>query len=191
MCGRLNIIEDPFSQIVSEQLGLAFSTKPNSDLRPTDVIDCVVASPNGELFQIPLRWGIKPSWSKKVIINAQSESVHQKPTFKDAFSYHRAVIPCSGWYEWSDKGQGNKVKYLFSEITEKPLYMAGIGYPESKEVVSLTTSPSRRYEEYHHRMPMLLGIDEAKIWLTDNKEAAATLLNDCVDRVRWISKLVS
>ncbi len=59
-----------------------------------------------------LSWGIKPSWAKRIIINAQAETVSIKPTFTHSFEKHRVIVPCSGWYEWREE-QGKKVKYLF------------------------------------------------------------------------------
>jgi putative SOS response-associated peptidase YedK len=113
MCGRLNIIDDPFSQYVSEQLGIAFSAKPKAELYPSESIDCVVAGYDTSLFQLPLSWGVKPSWSKKLIINAQAETVQTKPTFAQAYASHRAIVPCSGWFEWKNDEYGTKLKYLF------------------------------------------------------------------------------
>ncbi|XQW84458.1 SOS response-associated peptidase family protein [Thalassotalea piscium] len=47
--------------------------------------------------------GNKPSWSKNLLINAQSETVTQKPAFSNAIKANRCIIPCFGWYEWRTK----------------------------------------------------------------------------------------
>lgn len=80
MCGRLNVIDDPLSRIVCEQLGIRFSTKTNHDLKPTQTASTVIAS-NDELQQLDLQWGTKPSWSKRILINAQAE--RSGPQFSD------------------------------------------------------------------------------------------------------------
>ncbi|MER2490482.1 SOS response-associated peptidase [Catenovulum sediminis] len=70
MCGRLNVIADPLSQLVSEQLGLNFQTTSNTDLKPTQKVACVIPQ-NGQFIQKNLSWGIKPQWSKTLLINAK------------------------------------------------------------------------------------------------------------------------
>ncbi|WP_240205343.1 SOS response-associated peptidase family protein [Vibrio sp. CyArs1] len=187
MCGRLNIIDDPFSQLVSRQLGITFYAKPNQDIRPSEQIQCIVASPEQDLFQFPLGWGLRTSWSSKLIINAQAETVSIKPTFQQAFALHRVVIPCSGWYEWS---QGtscaeNKTKCSFYAADNSPLYMAAIGYPESKRVITLTTAPTQKYLRYHHRMPALLAADSVSDWLNCNAREAEALLKNGLIRNAW------
>lgn len=187
MCGRLNIIDDPFSQFVSRQLGIAFYAAPNLDIRPSEQLQCIVASPEQDLFQFPLSWGLRTSWSSKLIINAQAETVSIKPTFQQAFALHRVVIPCSGWYEWS---QGtscaeNKTKYLFYAADKSPLYMAAIGYPESTRVITLTTAPTQEYLRYHHRMPALLAAESVSDWLNCNALEAEALLKSGLIRNAW------
>ena len=45
-----------------------------------------------------MRWGLVPSWAKnikttKALINARSETVHQKLSFRDSFQTHRCLVP--------------------------------------------------------------------------------------------------
>lgn len=55
-----------------------------------------------------------------------SQTVAEKMTFKQAFSLHRCLIPCSGWYEWRAEMGAKKTKYLFTQADKTPLLMAGI-----------------------------------------------------------------
>ncbi len=53
----------------------------------------------------PLRWGLVPSWAKSPegaakMINARSETVHEKPSYRRAFEARRCLIPADGYYEW-------------------------------------------------------------------------------------------
>nr|WP_284676505.1 SOS response-associated peptidase family protein [Vibrio sinus] len=98
MCGRLNVIDDPLPKIVSDMLGSDFSAETNTDLRPTQNVSTVMCL-NNALQQVDLQWGIKPDWAKRIIVNAQAETVATKPTFRQAFHISRVVVPCSGWYE--------------------------------------------------------------------------------------------
>lgn len=59
-----------------------------------------------------------PSWTKDPslghkMINAWSESVHEKPAFRQAIRYHRCIIPSSGFFECAEKG-GNSLPDLFA-----------------------------------------------------------------------------
>ncbi|MEV6318781.1 SOS response-associated peptidase [Streptomyces sp. NPDC051776] len=52
-----------------------------------------------------LRWGLVPSWANSPevgvkMINARAESVHEKSSFKKAFSARRCLLPADGYYEW-------------------------------------------------------------------------------------------
>ncbi|UAB74033.1 SOS response-associated peptidase family protein [Vibrio sp. SCSIO 43132] len=175
MCGRLNIMDDPFVQQVCEQLGIQFSAKPNPDLRPTETLATVGAGAMG-MQQFDLRWGIKPHWAKRVIINAQAETVASKPTFKHAFETSRVVVPCGGWYEWTPQDNG-KQKYLFQSPSDEPLYMAAIALESMNKVVTLTTKPDQGYAQYYHRMPLLIPRSDVSRWLFASLSDAKDLLH--------------
>ncbi|GAL29892.1 hypothetical protein JCM19239_5706 [Vibrio variabilis] len=140
---------------------------------------------NKKLFTLPLSWGIKPSWSKRLIINAQAESVVTKPTFSDAYAYHRVIVPCSGWYEWKQNELSEKTKYLFSTESHRPLYMAAVGYPQTQQVVTLTTKPTKHYSRYHHRMPLILTPQAAMQWLVPSIDRHDEILNSLVSDELW------
>ncbi|GAA5217068.1 SOS response-associated peptidase [Corallincola platygyrae] len=175
MCGRMNVMDDPLTQWLSQQLGLDFHTHTNPDLRPSQTIDVVAA---GDL-QISARWGIKPSWSKRLLINAQSETVAEKRTFKQAFAERRCVIPFNGWYEWRDEGGPRKQKYLFQRQDSRPLLMAGIWYPAETgpELVTLTSPANDVCAPIHHRMPTLIRADSIQGWLTGDSQNAQLILH--------------
>lgn len=172
MCGRLNVTSDPLCKAVSSALGVAFSTPDNHDLCPSQEVACIANSGN-ELSQLNATWGIKPSWSKKLLINAQAETVDSKPTFRKAFQNRRCVIPCSGWYEWCSNNGSGKRKYLFELEEEQTIYMAGIWFePTDREglpqLVTLTTEPTPECASYHHRMPLVLPDGAVRDWVQSN-----------------------
>ncbi|MEV7280755.1 SOS response-associated peptidase [Streptomyces sp. NPDC093111] len=52
-----------------------------------------------------LKWGLVPSWAKSPegaarMINARAETLHEKPSFKQAFASRRCILPADGYYEW-------------------------------------------------------------------------------------------
>ncbi len=177
MCGRLNVISDPLAMWVSHALNLDYTTISNDDLRPTDHIDAVV-SMEGRCLQLGARWGIKPSWSKKLIINAQAETASEKKTFREAFDRRRCLVPCTGWYEWRDEGGKRKQKYSFTHSNSSPLLMAGI-YFETElgtELVTLTTEPNKKCAAIHKRMPVLIEPTAAELWFGGTPEEVQPLL---------------
>lgn len=163
MCGRMNVINDPLCQIVSDTLGIKFWADANDDLCPSQKTSTITTI-NGFYQQQDTNWGIQPSWSKRLLINAQSETVAEKPTFKYAFNNSRCLVPCSGWYEWRIEGD-KKVKYLFTLADNQPIYMAGITYQsEFPQLVTLTTSPNEKCKLYHKRMPVLILPENINYW---------------------------
>ncbi len=186
MCGRLNVIDEPLCKVISERLGLNFKTTSNVDLRPTQTVS-TVASQHGELIQVDLPWGIKPDWAKRIIINAQAETVSIKPTFSAAFEFHRVVVPCTGWYEWREE-QSQKIKYLFSLGESKVLFMAGIAVDNGSKLVTLTTAPNKQCGKFHHRMPLVIPDDSIITWLNGNGSALHALLVNEFDEVLTIDR---
>ena len=97
MCGRMNVTDDPNVQAFMDALGMPIYPNANPDLRPTD--ETLVIIPNGDQVEArEMSWGIKPNWSKQLLINAKAETISEKNTFKNAFKLHRGLVICSGWY---------------------------------------------------------------------------------------------
>lgn len=69
MCGRLNIIDHPLSKIVSDTIGINFNSQSNSNLCPSESVSAIIQS-NEKLSQVIMQWGIQPSLSKRLLINA-------------------------------------------------------------------------------------------------------------------------
>ncbi len=118
MCGRFSV-DKGLTPIVSELFNTPFNVDSNSNLSPSQSVATIIKS-NSNFSQVNALWGIKPNWSKKLIINAQSETVSSKPTFKQAFQHQRCLVPCNGWYEWRTE-EGKKVKYLFEHANKMPV----------------------------------------------------------------------
>lgn len=77
-----------------------------------------------------LRWGLVPNWAKDLSIgnklnNARSETVADKPSFRDAFRRRRCLIPADGFYEWQAQGK-LKQPYYISLASAEPMAMAGL-----------------------------------------------------------------
>lgn len=127
-----------------------------------------------------VRWGLIPSWAKDAkigsrLINARSETITEKPSFKKAASRRRCIIPADGYYEW-EKRDGAKVPYFLHE--QGVLAMAGLyelwrdptkaDDDEDRWVWSATvlTSPAAdSLGHIHDRSPVVLPPDLRASWL--------------------------
>lgn len=176
MCGRFSVLGDTISKMVSDEMGCDFRAEDNPDLRPTQAVSTIIYH-QGIIEQQDTEWGIQPTWAKKLIINAQAETVNEKKTFHHAMQNHRCLVPCTGWYEWRDEGGPRKQQYLFSHKDNKPFYMAGIWFPANiPQLVTLTTEPNEICRQYHDRMPVIIPASKAMLWLEGNITSVTPLL---------------
>ncbi len=157
--------------------------KDNPDLRPTQDV-ATLAYLDGDVKQLDTTWGIKPVCSRKILINAQGETVATKKTFKESFKERRCLVPCSGWYEWRDEGGPRKQRYSFTRVYGKPCLMAGIWYQaeNAPELVTLTINPSPKCAEIHSRMPAMIDASDMDSWFYDSVEDAQRLLQPANDK---------
>ena len=176
MCGRMNVSDNPMVKALFDSLRIAFKSLLNEDLRPSQAV-ATITSIDNRLQQHNMTWGIKPAWSKKLLINAQSETVAMKQTFKNAFAMRRCLVPCDGWYEWRDEGGKRKKKYLFSHASGEQLYMAGIWYEPDNQLVTLTTHPNDKCAEFHHRMPVFIESTNFDYWFNSSMHELAPLMS--------------
>ena len=123
-----------------------------------------------------MRWGLIPFWAKdpKIgyrMINARSETVHEKPSFRRPFHTQRCLILADGFYEWKKRSsrQGGSIPHYFRLQDGEPFAFAGlwdVWRPKDAEpVVSCTiiTCPANEIvSPVHERMPVIL--DTAAIW---------------------------
>ena len=73
-----------------------------------------------------MTWGIVPPCAEatsKALINARSESVREKRSFKTSFQQRRCLVPADGFYEWTKVG---KHPYFFTVNEGSPFATAGI-----------------------------------------------------------------
>lgn len=191
MCGRYTQTADPAElqgffdadQVEIEKLKANYNITPTSDVYVVDEL-------SGRRQLRIVKWGLIPSWQSdiskaKPLINARSETVAEKPSFRDAFKTARAIVPATGWYEWKTLGldEGDKTKqpfYLFGSQNE-PLAFAGIlsaiktesGWLRTMSI--LTTSACDELENVHDRMPVILSEPDWQRWLSPQSDPAELL----------------
>lgn len=189
MCGRYNLRATP--QEIAEIFALLRVPELVSrfNISPTQEVPIVRLSLTGGREFSYVRWGLIPSWAKdpKIgasMINARSDGVATKPSFRSAFKRRRCLIPADGFYEWQEvPGQKFKQPYAISLKEPGTFAFAGLWEtwkdPEGSALETctiITTDPNELMEPFHKRMPAILRREDHTRWLETPEEDAAELL---------------
>lgn len=124
------------------------------------------------------KWGLVPHWADDPqvgysMINARSETVFEKPSFRDAVRTSRCLVPAQAFYEWKRDGMG-KQPYAIGLADTDVFAMAGImarwqseGAKEIVESMAILTCPANKLlSPIHDRMPVILAPDVWAGWLS-------------------------
>ena len=155
--------------------------KPGQDIRPSDA-SAVICSDGSDLSAVNMRWGFDNPYSKGLIINARAETAREKNLFHDGVMNRRCVIPASGFYEWD----AYKSRFRFFLPGNKLILLAGL-YREEQGMpryTILTTEANESMKPVHDRMPLMIGKDEIRPWLTDNDRLSEFLERPQIRLVR-------
>ena len=105
-------------------------------------------------------------------INGRSETVLEKPAFRDSFRTRRCLIPADGFYEWKKAGK-QRQPFHFGMKDGSLFAFAGVWdrwrSPAGQVLEScsiLTTAPNELLADVHDRMPVILPRRHYQIWLT-------------------------
>lgn len=131
-----------------------------------------------------LTWGLIPSWVKSEsqareirthTLNARSDTVFDKPAFRNAIRQRRCLVPADGFYEWREVG-GRKYPYYIYLKTREIFSFAGIWEEwtdrSTGEILRtfsiLTTDANPLMAQIHNtkkRMPVILPREGEREWL--------------------------
>ncbi|MDV6032994.1 MAG: SOS response-associated peptidase [Phycisphaera sp. RhM] len=199
VCGRINL-RTPAAAWTQEFLPLwsdeeiaakaaEYESTPRYNIAPTQQVSCVRAAADGPRREwVMLRWGLVPSWADDLaignrMINARSETVHEKPSFKKAFASRRCLIPADGYYEWMKTADG-KQPYLIEPVDGGVLALAGLWERNRKiegddrpieTFTILTTAANETTRSIHDRMPVILDADGQAAWLEQDRDDPSSL----------------
>jgi putative SOS response-associated peptidase YedK len=190
MCGRYVITSSPAAIRALFGYPEQPNFPPRYNVAPTQPIP-VVRLHEGKRQFVLMRWGLIPAWVKdpkafSLIINARSDTVIDKPAFRNAMRRRRCLIPADGFYEWKEIG-GRKQAYFVRLIQSGPFAFAGLWEtwtgPNGEEMDTtaiVTTNANRTLAALHDRMPVILPPEAFDLWLdtakVDGQTAAALLV---------------
>lgn len=146
------------------------------NVAPTQDILILGKSP---LVAMTARWWLVPSWHKgdlkdwrATTFNARIEEAQHKPTFRGVWRHGRCLIPAGGYYEWTGE-KGQKTPYaVLSNSNENTLWFAGLAsrWDELLTCTIMTRAANLDVADIHHRMPVILNLDERELWLSDSDQ---------------------
>ncbi len=186
MCGRFTITLEPAD--IQDELDLGevpadFVARYN--VAPSQPV-AVVRDSNSRNIEW-MRWGLIPSWAKDPaignhMINARSETLMEKPSFRTALVKRRCLLIADGFYEWQKQtGKLPSIPYFFHLNSNRPFFFAGLwdywkpvdGDPITSCTI-ITCPPNEIVQPVHDRMPVMLNKEMGMQWL--NQTAPADLL---------------
>ena len=182
VCGRYVSAEDP------SQLRLFFETTEtevvetlphNYNVAPTQNVYVVDALSGARVLRV-VKWGLVPSWASdpaiaSKLINARSDTVFEKPSFRAAAAKTRCLIPATGWYEWKTVDVDPKARkrpFYIHSTDGTTLAFAGLleawKQPDGnwlRTMSIITTDASVEVAPIHDRMPVILARSDWDEWL--------------------------
>ena len=189
MCGRFALFA--MGENLARQFGASGAPPPSPhyNIAPSRRVTAVRAASEGSGREFAqLRWGLVPSWSKDPaiggrLINARSETVGEKPSFRNAFRRHRCLLPANGFYEWQRQERG-KQPYYVRMRDGRVFAFAGLWDrwegPEEGVIETctiLTTAANDVLAPIHDRMPVILPPTAYARWLDRELRDADSLVS--------------
>ncbi len=161
MCSRF-IIDSPWDVIAKLfDLENIPGDVVSGEIRPTNkalIIDSSGAARG-------LHWGIPAPWDGKPLINARSETLTQKQTFRPLLE-NRCLVPADAYFEWRKDGK-QRLKNRISLKNGEVIGFAGLISGEHFTI--LTCEPSPSIAHIHNRMPVILPKTAKNEWCDSSK----------------------
>ena len=209
MCGRFTLTIE-ISEL-QRALSLGYyegKISPRFNIAPGQAIS-IVKDPDTRSIE-RMHWGLIPSWARDEnigykMINARSETVHEKPAFRDAFQKRRCLILADGFFEWKKDDRDKKTKpipYYFHIDNHEPFMFAWLWEfwnpsPEKRiySCTIITCKANQAVATIHDRMPVILDKNSSWRWLggETSDHLRSLLIPFPSDRitVRPVSRLVN
>jgi putative SOS response-associated peptidase YedK len=194
MCGRFvgfSALETLLKRFPIDEANV--QVKPSYNIAPTQEV-LSVARYEGKNHLVRFHWGLVPFWAKDTsigrrMINARSETVAKKPSFRTAFKNRRCLILADGFYEWGGE-KGQKQPMYLTLPNGSPFAFAGLWETwdnQGKDSVPyrsatiLTREASESVVPIHNRMPVILKPDAYQFWL-DRENLDVRLLQELIQK---------
>ena len=177
MCGRFTLTRPPKDLVELFRLAEPpAELTPRYNVAPSQVVAVVGLKPDGRKRGLALlRWGLVPAWSndpnpRVKPINARAETLLDRPTFRDAFSRKRCLIPADGFYEWQKAGKARRPHHVRMKggglFAFAGLWDVRKGGGQVLATCCIVTVPANGLvSPFHDRMPAILEPSDYEAWL--------------------------
>ena len=148
---------------------------PRYNIAPSQPVAVVHADFTARHFTL-MRWGFIPAFVKDtssypLLINIRSETVQEKPSFRNAFARRRCLLPADGFYQWQAGGR-QKQPFLLRR-PDRGLFAigaiwetwSGMDGGEIDTVGMLTTDANGTLAALGDRSPIIIEKEAASLWL--------------------------
>ena len=182
MCGRYTLTQAGMLPTVFEVSDTRIS--PRFNIAPSQSAPVVrLAEKDGGRELALIRWGLIPAWFREIpksspMINARSETVHEKASFRSAFRRRRCLVPADGFFEW-EKKEKRKQPHHFRLSDGSLFAFAGLWdrFKQEDDVIDsytiLTCAANDLVGRIHERMPVILPRNNYGLWLDPEAPAEA------------------
>lgn len=176
MCGRYNFSTDNSDEKMTALISVMERKYPGEykigDIFPGDTAPAMIAR-GDKIVPVPAVFGFPGFHEGKLLFNARGETAAEKKAFSDSLRERRAILPTTGFYEWSS----DKTKYLFTLDATNVFYLCGLyKIIDSKyHFVILTRAANESMIETHARMPVIVSEHQVRAYLT-NPVAASEII---------------
>jgi len=137
-------------------------------------------------------WGLIPSFAysdemakdiREKTLNARSDTIHDKPSYKSSIKAQRAVLVVDGFFEWKHEGSTKIPYYIYPK--DNTVFNIGCIYNQwtnklTGEVVDtfsiITTDANPMMEIIHNskkRMPLILSKSDIGAWINPSTDINA------------------
>ena len=177
MCSRYSLTSPAEAVRSYFKVGGTDEWPPRYNIAPTQPTAIVRVSTAGARELTLVRWGLIPSWVKDpnaftTLLNARSDTIVTKPSFKAAMRYRRCLVPADGFYEWTG-GKGSKQPWYIRPVGGAgPIGFAGLWEhwmhadgSELETMAIVTTDANAEVSKLHDRMPVILAPGDFDAWL--------------------------
>ena len=175
MCGVFYVDDDTMREIEKIARKIDKKLATTGDVHPSEPA-LILRADHQEMVSEVLKWGYEAYGKKTLIFNARSETVQERPMFRNDFEERRCLVPVVKFYEWKKIGAKQKEKYDFF-VPDEILYLAGIYHkdPAGDRFTILTRDAEGCMVGVHHRMPLIINEGDIGDWLFSKEEAAELL----------------
>lgn len=197
LCGRFTMLADEMK--VRKRFSLEYPIEnfhTSYNIAPTQQVLAIIHDGKRRRAGY-LRWGLIPSWARdekigSKLINARSETAHEKPSFKRSMARRRCLIVADSFYEWMTTKNGKIPKRI--QLKNKELFaFAGLwdkwerGDQTLFTCTILTKEADESFQNVHHRMPIILPKEKEEDWIFPHfrtaKEAQQFIVNVATQEV--------